>query len=54
MAYGYFHADCDGFHDHLRYVPWDYILKLGASSAACEWVQVGIDVYIPHCKYRVK
>ena len=20
----------------------------------CEWVQVGIDVYIPHCKYQVK
>ena len=20
----------------------------------CEWAQVGIDVYIPHCKYQVK
>ena len=32
-------------------------LKLGASAAAsefCEWVQVGIDVYIPHHKYQVK
>ena len=32
-------------------------LKLGASAAAsksCEWVQVGIDVYIPHRKYQVK
>ena len=31
--------------------------KLGASPAAsnfCEWVRVGIDVYIPHRKYRVK
>ena len=31
--------------------------KLGASTAAskfCEWVQVGIDVYIPHRKYQVK
>ena len=30
---------------------------LGASAAAsefCEWVQVGIDVYIPHRKYQVK
>ena len=30
---------------------------LGASTAAtefCEWVQVGIDVYIPHRKYQVK
>ena len=33
------------------------IFKLGASAAACEfceWVQVGIDVYIPHRKYQVK
>ena len=31
--------------------------KLGASAAAaelCEWVQIGIDVDIPHCKYYVK
>ena len=31
--------------------------KLSASAAAsefCEWVQVGIDVYIPHRKYQVK
>ena len=31
--------------------------KLGASPAAgkfCEWVRVGIDVYIPHRKYQVK
>ena len=33
------------------------ILKLSASGAASEfseWVQVGIDVYIPHRKYKVK
>ena len=33
------------------------IFKLGASAADsefCEWVQVGIDVYIPHKKYQVK
>ena len=32
-------------------------LKLGASAAAsefCEWVLVGIDVYMPHRKYQVK
>ena len=43
--------------DHLRDVPWEDIFKLGASAAAsefCEWVQVGIDVYIPHRKYQVK
>ena len=31
--------------------------RLSASAAAsefCEWVQVGIDVYIPHRKYQVK
>ena len=44
-------VDWDGLHDHLRDVPWENIFKLGASAAAsefCEWVQVGIDVYIPH------
>ena len=33
------------------------IFKLSAFAAAsefCEWVQVGIDVYIPHRKYQVK
>ena len=53
IAYDYSLADCD----HLRDVPWDDILKLSASAAAsefCEWVQVGIDVYIPHRKYQVK
>ena len=57
MAYGYSHADWDGLRDHLRDVPWEYIFKLSASAAAsefCEWVQAGIDVYIPHRKYQVK
>ena len=43
--------------DHLRDVPEEDIFKLGASAAAsefCEWVQVGIDIYIPHRKYQVK
>ena len=43
--------------DHLRDVPRENIFKLCASTAAsefCEWVQVGIDVYIPHHKYQVK
>ena len=45
------------FHDHLRDVPWEDIFKLSASAAAsefCEWIQVGIDAYIPHRKYQVK
>ena len=41
----------------MRDVPLEDIFKLSASAAAsefCEWVQVGIDVYIPHRKYQVK
>ena len=41
----------------MRDIPWEDIFKLSASAAAsefCEWVQVGIDVYIPHRKYQVK
>ena len=57
MAYDYSRADWDGLHDHLRDVPWEDTFKLSASAAAsefCEWVKVGIDVYIPHRKYQVK
>ena len=57
IAYDYSCADWDGLCDHLRDAPWEDIFKLGASATAsefCEWVQVGIDVYIPHRKYQVK
>ena len=57
IVYDYSRADWDGLRDHLRDVPWEDIFKLSASAAAsefCEWVQVGIDVYIPHRKYQVK
>ena len=57
MVYDYSCADWDGLRDHLRDVPWEDIFKLSASAAAsecCEWVQVGIDGYIPHHKYQVK
>ena len=43
--------------DHLRNVTWEDIFKLGASAAdseLCEWIQVGIDVYILHRKYQIK
>ena len=46
-------ADWSGLRNHLRDVPWEDIFKLGASTTAsefCDWVQVGIDVYIPHRK----
>ena len=40
----------------MRDVPWENIFKLSASATAsefCEWIHVGIDVYIPHYKYQV-
>ena len=57
MTYDYSHADWDGLRDHLRDVSWDDVFKFGASAAArefCEWVQVGIDVYIPLRKCQVR
>ena len=56
IAYDYFCADWDGLCDYLRDVPWEDIFKLSASAASefCEWVQVGVDVPIPHHKYQVK
>ena len=57
MAYDYTCADWDGLCDHLRDVPREDTSQLSASAAASEffeWVQVGIDVYIPHHKYQVK
>ena len=56
IAYDYSCANWGVLWDHLRDVPCD-VFKLSASVAAsefCEWVQVGIDLYIPHCKYQVK
>ena len=50
IAYDYSHVDWEGLCDHLRDFPSEDIFKLGASAAAsefCEWVQVGIDAYIP-------
>ena len=57
VAYACSRADWDGLRDHLRDVPWEDIFKPSASAAGsefCEWVQVGIDVYIPHRMYQVK
>ena len=57
IACDYSRADWDVCCDHLRDVPWEDIFKLNASAAAsefCEWVQVGIDEYIPHRNYQVK
>ena len=57
IAYDYSRAEWDDLRDLLRDVPWEDIFKLVASAAAsefCEWVPVGIDVYIPHRKCQVK
>ena len=54
IAYDYCHADLDSLCDHLRDVPSENIFNLSASAATSEfseWVQVRIDVYIPHHKY---
>ena len=51
ICYNYSRADWDGLCDHLRDVQWEDIFKVGASAPSsefCEYVQVGIDVYIPH------
>ena len=44
-AYDYSRGDWDGFCYYLSGVPWDDIFKFGSF---CEWIQVGIDEYIPH------
>ena len=57
IAYNYSHAEWDSLCDRLREILWEDIFKLSASAAAsefCDWVQVGIDVCIPHRKYKVK
>ena len=57
IAYDCSHAEWDGLCDHLRDVPWKDVFKLSASDVAsefCEWVQVGVDVYIPHRNDHVK
>ena len=53
MAYDYSRADWDGLCDYLRDLPWDDIFKRSASATTEFWqqIQVGIDKYIPHCKY---
>ena len=56
IAYDYSCTDWVSLRDHLRDVPREDIFKLGGSAASefCEWVEVGIDIYIPRRKYQVK
>ena len=39
IDYDYSRVDWDGLRDHLRDVPWEDILKLGASAAASEFCE---------------
>ena len=46
-----------GWSYHLRDVPWDDISKLSASAASsefCEWIQVGIDLYMYLIKMYIR
>ena len=56
IVYDYSRAHWDGLRNFLKVIPWEDIFKLSATAARefCEWVQVGIDAYIPHIKYQVK
>ena len=58
IVYDYSHVGWGDAFDHLRDVPWGDIFKARGSHAASgflEWLQIGIDVYIPpHCNYQVR
>ena len=52
ISYDYCCADLNGLRDH-----WEDIFKVSGSAADsefCEWVHVGIDVFISHQKYQFK
>ena len=57
-VYLYSEADWDGLRDHLRDMPWLDISKHDAATYAAkeitEWVEIGIDCYIPHRKFQLK
>ena len=56
-VYSYSKADWDGLRDHLRDVPWSDIFSHDTTFAAkelSEWVEIGIDCYIPHRKFQLK
>ena len=57
MAFSYASADWDGFRDYLRDVRWKSVFRCNANKASkkfSEWVQVGIDCFIPHRKFQMK
>lgn len=56
-VFSYDKADWDGFRDFIRDVPWASIFQKDPSLAASEfsnWIQAGIEAFIPHRKFQVK
>ena len=56
-VFSYDKADWDGFRDFIRDVPWSSIFQRNVSFAAgevSEWLQIGIDTFVPHRKFQVK
>ena len=56
-VYSHDKAGWDGPRDHLRDVPWLDIFKHDATYASkkiTEWVEIGIDCYIPDIKFQLK
>ena len=56
-VFSYSNADWDGFRDFLRDVPWIDIFKHNVNYAAkeiTEWIEIGIDCFIPHRKFQLK
>ena len=57
LAYDYSFADWESLGNYLRDVLWKDTFELGASAVSsefCEWMQVGIDAYIPCQNYQVR
>ena len=53
IAYGYSCVNWNSLFDHLRDAPTFKINTSATVTEFCEWVQVGINLYIPHHKYQV-
>ena len=56
-AFDYSYVDWDVLCDHLTDIPLTGIFTIGVSVAdveICDWVQIGIDLFIPHWKSLVK
>jgi len=56
-VYNYSKADWCGFRTFLSQVPWRSALKGNVNTAAqevTEWIQIGMEVYIPSRRYQQK